>query len=119
VFNTVVLNIREKARDFAILKAVGMTPRQVVTMVLASVSVLGLLGAFVGIPSGIALHRYILTVMGQIATSTGVPDLFFHVFSPTLLAVLALAGLVIAMLGATLPAQWAARSRITEVLQAE
>jgi putative ABC transport system permease protein len=119
VFNTVVLNTREKARDFAILKAVGMTPRQVVTMVLASVSVLGLLGALVGIPSGIALHRYIVTVMGQIATSTGVPDIFFQVFNPTLLGSLALAGVVIAMLGATLPAQWAARSRITEVLQAE
>ncbi|HKW72938.1 MAG TPA: FtsX-like permease family protein [Candidatus Dormibacteraeota bacterium] len=119
VFNTVVLNTREKARDFAILKAVGMTPRQVVSMVLASVAMLGILGAAVGIPSGIALHRYIVTVMGQIATSTGVPDVFFHVFDGSLLASLAAAGIVIAMLGALLPAQWAARSRITEVLQAE
>ncbi|HEX2645773.1 MAG TPA: FtsX-like permease family protein, partial [Candidatus Dormibacteraeota bacterium] len=119
VFNTVVLNTREKARDFAILKAVGMTPRQVITMVLASVSVLGVLGALVGIPAGSVLHRYIVTVMGHIATSTGVPDLFFRVFDPILLGGLALAGVVIAMLGASLPAQWAARSRITEVLQAE
>src|SRR5215472_2912458 len=74
VFNTVVLNTREKARDFAILKAVGMTPRQVVSMVLASVAALGILGAAVGIPSGITLHRYIVTVMGQIATSTGIPN---------------------------------------------
>src|SRR5262249_45146996 len=109
----------EKARDFAILKAVGMTPRQVVTMVLASVSVLGVLGALVGIPSGITLHRYIVTVMGQIATSTGVPGLFFDVFGPAVLSVLALAGVLIAMVGSTLPAHWAARSQITEVLQAE
>jgi putative ABC transport system permease protein len=119
VFNTVVLNIREKARDIAILKAIGMTPRQVVTMVLASMAVLGILGAVVGIPVGIVLHRNILTLMGQIATSTGIPDAFFRVFGPTLLLSLAAVGIVIAMLGALLPAQWAARARVTEVLQTE
>jgi putative ABC transport system permease protein len=119
VFNTVVLNTREKARDFAILKAVGMTPRQVITMVLASVAVLGVIGAAAGIPAGIGLHRYIVTVMGQIATSTGIPDVFFHVFGVQVLAVLAVAGVVIALVGALLPAQWAAHSRIAEVLQAE
>jgi putative ABC transport system permease protein len=119
VFNTVVLNTREKARDFAILKAVGMMPRQVIAMVLASVAVLGVIGALIGIPAGIGLHRYIVTVMGQIATSTGIPDVFFQVFGAQLLAVLAAAGLLIAMVGALLPARWAAFHRIAEVLQAE
>ena len=119
VFNTVVLNTREKARDFAIFKAVGMTPRQVVTMVLASMAVLGVLGALVGIPSGIVLHRNIVILMGQIASSTGIPDLFFRVFGLSVLGLTAAAGIAIAMLGAMLPAQWAARSRVTEVLQTE
>jgi len=119
VFNTVVLNTREKARDFAILKSVGMTPRQVIGMVLASVAALALLGAVLGIPAGIALHRNIVTVMGQIATSTGIPEVFFGVFSDLLVGVLGGAGVVIAMLGALVPATWAARSRITDVLQTE
>jgi putative ABC transport system permease protein len=119
VFNTVVLNTREKTRDIAILKAIGMTPRQVVAMVLASMAVLGVLGAVAGIPAGIALHRNILIVMGQIATSTGIPARFFQVFGTNLLVFTAAAGIAIAMLGAMLPAQWAARSRVTEVLQAE
>jgi putative ABC transport system permease protein len=119
VFNTVVLNTREKTRDIAILKAIGMTPRQVVAMVLASTAVLGVLGAVAGIPAGMALHRNILIVMGQIATSTGIPDRFFHVFGANLLVFTAAAGIAIAMLGAMLPAQWAARSRVTEVLQTE
>jgi putative ABC transport system permease protein len=119
VFNTVVLNTREKARDIAILKAVGMTPRQVTAMVLAAVAVLGVLGAVVGIPTGIGLHRYIVTVMGQIATSTGIPDSFFAVFGPGQLAVLTAGAVLIALVGATVPARWAARSRITEVLQGE
>jgi len=119
VFNTVVLNTREKARDIAILKAIGMTPRQVVAMILASTAVLGILGAVLGIPAGIALHRNILIVMGQIASSTGIPDPFFQVFGGTLTILLPAAGIAIAMLGALLPAQWAARSRVTEVLQTE
>ena len=119
VFNTVVLNTRERARDIAILKAVGMTPHQVTAMVLATVAVLGVLGALVGIPAGILLHRYIVTVMGQIATSTGIPDQFFHVFGFGLLAGLVTSAVGIALVGASVPARWAARSRITEVLQAE
>ncbi len=119
VFNTVVLNTREKARDFAILKAVGMTPRQVTSMVMASVVVLAAIGAAIGIPAGVLLHRIIITVMGQIATSTAIPDAFFHVFDVRLVASMVGAAIVIALAGALLPAGWAARSRITEVLQTE
>jgi len=119
VFNTVALNTREKARDIAILKAVGMTPHQVVTMVMASVALLGVFGAAVGIPAGIALHRNILVVMGQIASGTNIPNQYFNVFGIELPLGLAAGGIVIALLGAMLPAQWAARSRVTEVLQTE
>jgi putative ABC transport system permease protein len=119
VFNTVVLNTREKARDIAILKAIGMAPRQVIVMVLASVALLGIVGAAAGIPSGMALHRHILILMGQIASSTAVPPPFFNVFSLGMLGLLAGTGVLIAMLGALMPAQWAARSRVTEVLQTE
>ena len=119
VFNTVVLNTREKARDIAILKAVGMTPRQVVNMILVSVGVLGVAGALAGIPAGIVLHRNILVVMGQIAAASAVPNQFFNVFGWVFLGGIVLAGLAIAMLGALIPAQWAARSRIAEVLQTE
>ena len=119
VFNTVVLNTREKARDIAILKAVGMTPRQVMTMVMASVALVGVFGAAIGIPAGIALHRNILVLMGQIASGTNIPNQYFSVFDIELLIGLAGGGIVIALLGAMLPAQWAARSRVTEVLQTE
>ena len=119
VFNTVVLNTREKARDIAILKAIGMTPRQVVNMILASVGVLGIAGALSGIPAGMLLHRNILVLMGQIAAATAVPNQFFDVFGWTLLGGIVLAGIAIALLGAMVPARWAARSRVAEVLQTE
>ncbi|TMD38187.1 MAG: ABC transporter permease, partial [Chloroflexi bacterium] len=97
----------------------GMTPRQTVAVVLASVVILGAVGGILGIPVGLTLHHAILEDMGQIASRTELPASFYAVFSPLLLALLVLAGIGLALLGAFIPAQWAARSRVTSVLHAE
>ncbi|MDB5074248.1 MAG: putative transporter integral rane protein, partial [Chloroflexi bacterium] len=109
----------EKVRDVAILKAVGMAPRQVVTMVVASVAVLGLVAGGLGIPVGQELHRQILTFMGQVATGTAIPPYFFDLIDHAALPLLALSGVVVASLGAWLPALWAARTGVVAVLQTE
>lgn len=119
VFNTVVLNTREKARDVAILKAVGMAPAQVVSMVVASVAILGVIAGIAGIPIGLALHQQILQFMGQIASGTGMPASFYDLIPHLELPLLALCGVAVAALGAWVPAQWAASSGVAEVLQAE
>jgi putative ABC transport system permease protein len=36
IFNTLLLNSRERVRDTAMLKAIGMSPRQVMLMVAAA-----------------------------------------------------------------------------------
>ncbi len=119
VFNTVVLSTREKARDVAILKAVGMAPGQVVAMVVASVAMLGLVAGALGIPVGLTLHRQILLFMGHIASGTGMPSTFFDLIGHAVLPLLALAGVAVAALGAWIPARWAASSGVADVLQAE
>jgi putative ABC transport system permease protein len=88
-------------------------------MVVASVAVLGLIAGGLGIPVGLALHREILQLMGQIATGTDMPPGFFDLISHAMLPLLALAGVAIAALGAWVPAQWAASSGVAEVLQTE
>jgi putative ABC transport system permease protein len=119
VFNTVILTTREKTRDIAILKAVGMAPRQVVAMVIASVAVIGLVAGVLGLPIGLELHRQVLLFMGQIASGTGMPPAFFDLIDHSELPFLALSGVAVAVLGAWLPARWAAAGRVSEVLQAE
>jgi putative ABC transport system permease protein len=53
------------------------------------------------------------------AGGTAVPSSYVNVFSPAELALLALAGLVIGVVGALLPASWAARARTATALRAE
>jgi putative ABC transport system permease protein len=118
VLNTVALQIRERAHDIGIFKALGMTPRQTLTMVVCSVAVTGLVAGIIAVPAGIALHHNVLPVMAHAANSN-LPASVMSVFSPPELIVLALAGLVIATLGALAPATWAARSGTATALRTE
>jgi putative ABC transport system permease protein len=118
VLNTVVLQTRERVHDLGVFKAVGMTPRQTMAMVVCSVAGIGLLAGLVAIPAGVALHQYVLPVMGH-AAQTDVPASVLNVYNPAELILLAVAGLVIAVAGALLPAGWAARTRTASALRAE
>jgi putative ABC transport system permease protein len=118
VLNTVVLNTRERVHDLGVFKAVGMTPRQTVAMVLCSVAGTGLLAGLLAVPAGIVVHRYVIPAMAG-AAGLGVPASLQNVYGAGELAALALAGLVIALAGALLPAAWAAQSRTASALRAE
>jgi hypothetical protein len=118
VLNTVVLHTRERVHDLGIFKAVGMTPRQTIAMVICWVAGTGLVAGVVAVPAGMAVHRYVLPVMAH-AAATNVPASYLNVYGVAELALLALAGLVIAAAGAMLPASWAARSRTASALRAE
>ncbi|HLZ23283.1 MAG TPA: ABC transporter permease [Ktedonobacterales bacterium] len=119
VFNTALLSTRERVRDTATLKTLGMTPGQVVAMVASSAGVLGVVGAALGIPAGLWLHQALLMLMGSIVNDPFPPDLSQGVFTLTILLALTLIGVVAAVLGAALPAIWAARQPAAEVLRAE
>jgi len=118
VLSTVVLQTRERAYQMGVFRAVGMTPRQTIAMVVCSVAGIGLVAGVAAIPAGIALLRSLAPVMGA-AAGTGMPPSYLDVYSAAELAGLALAGVVIAVAGALLPATWAARNTTSSVLRAE
>ncbi|MFF3658222.1 FtsX-like permease family protein [Streptomyces olivochromogenes] len=118
VLNGVVLDTRERVRDLGIHKALGMTPRQTVVMVVTSVVMTGLVGGAVGVPLGVALHGWIMPAMGHSA-GLNLPESVIAVYRTPELALLALGGLLIAVLGALLPAGWAARTRSAVALRTE
>ncbi|HEX9536616.1 MAG TPA: FtsX-like permease family protein [Streptosporangiaceae bacterium] len=118
VLNTVVLSTRERVHDIGVFKALGMTPRQIIVTVVCWVAGTGLAAGLLAVPAGIALHRYVLPVMARSA-GTNVPASFLHVYRLDELALLGLSGLVIAVLGALLPAGWAAKVSTASALRAE
>jgi putative ABC transport system permease protein len=118
VLNSVVLDTRERVHDLGVCKAVGMSPRQTVTMVLASVAGLGAVGGIIGVPAGVALHGYILPLMGEGAGTRLTPHIV-SVYQALELVLLGLAGVAIAVLGASLPAGWAAKARTATALRTE
>ncbi|MFD5464053.1 FtsX-like permease family protein [Kitasatospora sp. NPDC127059] len=118
VLNTVLLDTRERVHDLGVLKALGMSPRQTVGMVLTSVCGSGLLAGLIGVPIGIAVHHLVMPAMAR-AAGIGVPDEDLTVFAPSVVGPLILGGLVLALLGALLPATWAARTRTVTALRTE
>jgi putative ABC transport system permease protein len=118
VFCTMLLHVRERSRDLAILKAVGMSPRQLLAMVLTSSAVLGMVGGLLAMPLGVRAYRGLMT---QLAHQIGnrPPPFAFDVLHPTTLYPLGVMGLAIALAGAVFPARRAARSRAAEILRSE
>jgi ABC-type antimicrobial peptide transport system permease subunit len=62
---TLLLTTRERVRDLGMLKAVGMTPRQVSGSLVSEQAIVALLAGFVGIPLGLALFRTGIALSGS------------------------------------------------------
>ncbi len=114
LLTTLLLVTRERSRDYGIFKAVGLTPRGVLTVVNAGGAVLGLIAIAVGIPAGILIFRALMAAMSpsEGTAIVGTPGvLALALVVPVVLAVTALAS--------SLPARRAARTSAAVVLRAE
>jgi putative ABC transport system permease protein len=118
VLNSVVLDTRERVRDLGVCKAVGMTPGQLLALVLTSVLATGVLGGLLGVPGGIALHRVIMPMVGR-GMDSALPASVTDVYGWGSLVLLVAGGAAIAVLGALAPAGWAAKVRTATALRTE
>lgn len=118
VLNSVLLDTRERVREIGVHKALGMTPRQTIAMVITSVAVTGLVASALGVPLGVVLHSWVIPAMGDSA-GLRFPASVIAVYHAAELLPLALGGLLIATLGALLPAGWAAGARTATALRTE
>lgn len=118
VLGGVVLDTHERIRDLGIHKALGMTPRQTVTLVITSVLLPGIVGGALGVPLGVAVHDAVVPAMGH-SGGLRLPESVLAVYGTPELVLLALSGAAVAVLGSLLPAGWAARIRTATALRAE
>ena len=111
VINTIVLSVFERTREIGMLRAVGMTRRQVRRMVRHESVVTALIGATLGMAVGIFLAALTSTALSKYG-------LVFALPYKSLVAFVAVA-IVAGMLAAILPARRASRLNVLEALQYE
>lgn len=116
VLNTALLGVQERVRDLGVLKAIGLTPGQVVVSVVTGVSVLALLAMLIGVPLGIVLIESLFAAVVRLfGGGSGAP---LPINWAWLLLLLPIALLVTALASAV-PARRAARIPVVEVLRYE
>ena len=57
-----LLSVRERIRDYGVLEAIGLTPRQLVSTVVSSHTALAVLASLVAIPIGIGLYLTLVRI---------------------------------------------------------
>ena len=109
--NTLALSVFERTRELGMLRAVGMTRRQVRRMVRHESVITALIGAALGLPLGIFLALLVTQALSEY-------DLQFAVPTGALITFVIVA-IIAGIVAAILPARRAARLRVLEALQYE
>lgn len=109
--NTLVLSVFERTRELGMLRAVGMTRRQVRRMIRHESVITALIGAALGLPLGIFLAVLVTRALSQFDVQFSLPV--------DLLIVFAVVAVIAGVLAAIAPARRASRLRILEALQYE
>jgi putative ABC transport system permease protein len=64
IVNTLTMNVVERVREIGVLRATGMTRRQVARMVVVEAGILGLVGSMIGALTGLAAGIVLVVVAG-------------------------------------------------------
>lgn len=116
MFVALLFAVRERTREFGIMKTVGFTPRQIITTVILGAAVLAAIGVVIGTPVGYYLTRF---WMLELADTDGLPTDLVRLPSAPWLTVMVLLGAVLAAVGSALPARRAADISVSEALKLE
>ena len=108
IVNTLTMNVLERVRELALLRATGLTRRQAWRLVVLEAAILGLVGALLGSAAGLAAGAALVGLAG----GSGVP------FDPpwAIAGVTLIGGVILAVLAALYPAHLAARVQIVRAL---
>jgi putative ABC transport system permease protein len=112
IVNTLTMNVIERVREIGVLRAAGMTRRQVWRSVVVEAGILGLAGAILGVALGLVVGALMVVLAGgRVDVATGIP---WQVVGLTIAL-----GVVVAMLAAAYPARMATRLPIVRAVQFE
>ena len=111
MINTLVLSVYERTREIGMLRAIGMTRRQVRRMIRQESIITALIGAAIGLPLGIFLAALVNRALSEFDVRFAIPWVQ--------LVVLTLVAIVIGILAAIMPARRAAKLNPLEAIAYE
>ena len=111
MINTLVLSVYERTREIGMLRAIGMTRRQVRRMIRQESIITALIGAAVGLPLGIFLAALVNRALSEYDVRFSIPWVQ--------LIVLTIVAVIIGILAAIMPARRAAKLNPLEAIAYE
>jgi putative ABC transport system permease protein len=111
MINTLVLSVYERTREIGMLRAIGMTRRQVRRMIRQESVITALIGAAIGLPLGIFLAALVNRALAQFEPRFSIPWVQ--------LGILTVLAIVIGILAAIMPARRAAKLNPLEAIAYE
>ncbi|MBA4537858.1 ABC transporter permease [Bacillus aquiflavi] len=115
LYNTLYISVAERKHEFAIMKTIGYTSRQVIGFILREVFLLGLVGSIFGIVIGTLLA----SSMQELLFQSFQVNVSYHIQWFESLIISFVAGIVIPLLAAIIPTLSASRTPVTSVLRSE
>jgi putative ABC transport system permease protein len=121
ILNTMFMSVLERTREIGMMKALGMTNRELITIILLEALVLGALACLVGAALGAGMSYY-LSVHGLDESATvqnmefPAYNIFYSDFGWKYIAIGFIIGLICSVLAAVFPALRAAKLEPTEAL---
>ena len=87
-------------------------------MVVASASLIGIVGGVIGVPAGLLVYQEVVGLIGNLLGNVLTVNIV-DVYNPAVLPPLAAASVLVAAVAASLPARWAALTSVVDVMRAE
>jgi putative ABC transport system permease protein len=107
-----LLSVRERIRDYGVLKAIGLTPGQIVFTVVSAHAALAVLASLLAIPLGIGLYLALFRIAGD-ATEEAVIAPWWS------LALIPIGTVLVVVVATSLPARLATRIHTADALRYE
>jgi putative ABC transport system permease protein len=107
-----LLSVRERVRDYGVLKAIGLTPRQLTSTLVSAHAALALVAALVSLPVGIGLYVAVYGMAGGSSDDLVIAPWWW-------LALVPVATVLVVAAATDLPARLATRIPIADALRYE
>jgi putative ABC transport system permease protein len=113
ISNTFAMAVRQRQREFAMLRAVGASPTQVFASVLGQAAVIGVVGSALGIGAGLGL----VTIIREVFAGMGM-DLSGSIpLDASIVAISVVTGTLVSLVASILPARRAALTAPVEAMR--